>query len=283
MRADQIFGVLLVLLAIWLGINATGRDNVDVDIFGGGGGGDGDSADRGTDGAGGQTGGATDTTDDEPAEGLVDTSAFCESAPQTSDFTDLGDTHAADVRCLQASGIVNGASDTTYAPWDDVTRGQTAAIMARMIAAADELAAQGADLEPLGSSDAPARFTDVPSSNVHADAIARLDELGIVEGYVDSRYEPDQNVTRAQMASIIDRAHEYMTGDALKLSDNAFSDDDNSVHHDAINALAAADIVAGRSASRYEPNQGVRRGQMASIVARTMAHMAQDGRITPLP
>ncbi len=48
-------------------------------------------------------------------------------------------------------------------------------------------------------------FTDVPDSNVHADSIDWLYEVGITLGTGPGLYAPDDRVTRAQMASFLRR------------------------------------------------------------------------------
>lgn len=49
-------------------------------------------------------------------------------------------------------------------------------------------------------------FPDVPLSRGDAKAIARLKAQGIIGGYPDGTYKPDQFVTRGEMAIMIDRA-----------------------------------------------------------------------------
>lgn len=49
-------------------------------------------------------------------------------------------------------------------------------------------------------------FPDVPPERGDAAAIARLKNQGIVNGYPDGMYRPDQFVTRGEMAIMIDRA-----------------------------------------------------------------------------
>lgn len=49
-------------------------------------------------------------------------------------------------------------------------------------------------------------FPDVPVTRGDAAAITRLKAQGIVQGYGDGMYKPDQFVTRGEMAIMIDRA-----------------------------------------------------------------------------
>ena len=288
MRFNHVFGFLLILLAIWLGINASDRQDVDDGTFA-----DGDTADA-------------DTTADEPDrdagdaeradhkdskdrqddvdgnEGIVSNGDFCANVSEDSRFTDLGRNHDEAVRCMDEADVVTGVSDDTFAPQDAITRGQTAATIAAMIRVSNDLEAPDADLRSLPDASDP-RFPDTRSDHPHAEEVAQLNEAGIISGYVDARYEPTRRVSRAQMASMLDRAYRYLNHDALPSSGDQFSDDDDSVHEDSINALASADIMEGISGTRFGPNRSVSRGQMATYVARMMSRMEREGRITPLP
>jgi hypothetical protein len=115
--------------------------------------------------------------------------------PPTAPFTDVDGPHAGAIGALAAAGIVEGYGDGRFGPRDPVTRAQMAAFIDRALT---HLLG-----EPLP--DGPGRFPDV-AGNVHADAIARLAAAGIVTGFPDGTYGPDQLVTRAQMASFLARA-----------------------------------------------------------------------------
>jgi hypothetical protein len=280
MKLVDVFGFLMILLAIYLAVNATARGDVGDDLF---------------DGAGRDDRVAEPDRDDEPVEGgklsaddepdgnegIVTRSDFCANLPENSRFDDLGDKHDEAIRCMEAAGVVSGQTSDTYAPRDALTRAEAASTIAAMIRSSNQLERSGVNLRSLP--EAPqTRFVDVPPDSPHADAIARLNEAGIIEGYVDSRYEPQGRVSRAQMASIIDRTYKYMTGAALPGGSDQFSDDDRSVHEDSINAVGEADIMDSTIGVQFDPNRSVRRGLMATIAARTMIRLEQTERITPL-
>src|SRR5690606_36709209 len=73
------------------------------------------------------------------------------------------------------------------------TRGQTAAIINRVL-----------QLRPKVMSD----FTDVPKSYRFAYDIAAIREAGIVNGFEDRTFRPNDNMTRNEMAAILERAFE---------------------------------------------------------------------------
>jgi hypothetical protein len=290
MRLDQFFGFLLILLAIYLGVNASARGDVGDGLF------DGDDslgvddhpADIEVDDDAGKGNGKGDDDHDRDLdddrsgnEGVVTRSDFCADVGATSQFDDLGNSHDEAVRCMEAADVVEGVSDDTYAPGDALTRAQAATTIAAMIDSANRLERSGVDLRALPDVQ-DARFADVEPDSAEADAIAQLNEVGILEGYVDARFEPQGRVSRAQMASILDRAYKYMTGEAFPGGADQFDDDDRSVHEDSINAVAEANVMNGVGGGRFEPNHAVRRGPMASFAARTMIRLEETGRIRPL-
>jgi hypothetical protein len=325
MKFDQVFGILLILLAIYLGVTAA-RGGVSSGQFGGfgefggfegfggvgepievpaapDGGGDAGSAadgssaddDNGTggggddaDGAGGGStngdGGASAAQWDD-RELVVTRSTFCAAAvPADSQYRDLGQSHDAAIRCVEMAGITTGRSSTQYDPNDAVTRGGAAMAMAATIDAANEHEAEGVDLQALPDAN-DARFQDFKDSSADCPgerAVARLNESPVLQGYVDARYEPCGKVTRAQMASMLDRTYQYMNSAALPIGPDQFRDDDTSVHEESINAVAAAEIMPGVTAHRFAPRRSVLRGEMASYIARMLIRMEDKGRIEPL-
>lgn len=54
-----------------------------------------------------------------------------------------------------------------------------------------------------GEAGAAATFSDVPSSHPNAEAIGYVQSLGIVEGYADGTFRPDQPINRAEFVKIL--------------------------------------------------------------------------------
>ena len=191
-------------------------------------------------------------------------------------FTDVdgSNVHKDAIDCLKALGITiggpNGLPADQYGPGQDVTRGQIATFLARLIAKA------GVDLP----TDAPDAFAD-DDGNVHEDDINTLVAAGVIEGLPDGTFGIGQSVRRDQMASLLARAYEYITGSPLPAGPDAFTDDDGNVHEDNINALAAASIVQGTATPGiYDPSGNVRRDQMASFLIRLAQLLASEGHFT---
>lgn len=198
--------------------------------------------------------------DEGPGEGFDP----CADVPRAF-FDDVEDTgvHAAGIDCLVWSGISRGVSYERYGALDGLTRGQLASLLDRTIAVA------GIDLPD------PAQppFGDV--DGVHAGAIGRLAQAGIVSGRSDVRFEPDALVRRDQLATMVVHAYATITstsqepesGDA---SDPVFADVAGNVHRMAILRAVELDLVQGVDATTYGVARSATRGQIATVLARLL-------------
>jgi hypothetical protein len=107
------------------------------------------------------------------------------------------------------------------------------------------------------------------NNSIFEEDIDAIAEAGITRGCDSSgtRYCPDQSVTRAEMAAFLRRA--------LNLPASAtdrFTDDNQSILEDDINAIAEAGITRGcdSSGTRYCPDQSVTRAEMAAFLRRSL-------------
>lgn len=188
-----------------------------------------------------------------------------------SGFSDVEETNVHDraIDCATWWGVVEGVSPSTFRPAGAVTRGQMASFVARLVEASGHALPEGDDA-----------FTDDDGS-VHEAAIDALAAAGIARGVGAGRYEPSAPVERAQAASLVARAIEWI--EVILASDppDAFADDTGSVHEHSLNALAAEGIVTGVSAGFAEPTAPVRRDQMGSMLARTLDLFVDRTSVTP--
>ncbi|MHB0979967.1 MAG: S-layer homology domain-containing protein [Thermoleophilia bacterium] len=91
-------------------------------------------------------------------------------------------------------GFMSGFADGTFGGDQSITRGQFAGIMARMMG-----------LQPTDGGS----FTDT-AGFWGASAIEALAQSGVVAGYSNGAFGPYDDITRAQMAAMMDRAWEWM-------------------------------------------------------------------------
>jgi opacity protein-like surface antigen len=107
-------------------------------------------------------------------------------------------------------------------------------------------------------------FRDIDGLS-YAQDIADLAYAGITSGCGSELYCPFDYVSRAEMATFLQRA----LGLELPTAD-FFSDTSHSIHRSAINAIAQANISAGCGGGRYCPSATVTRGEMATFLARAL-------------
>jgi len=122
-----------------------------------------------------------------------------------------------------------------------------------------------------GSAVGGTTFVDVPEDHVFSTPIEWLAGAGITRGCnppLNTRFCPDNPVTRGQMAAFLSRALPLPAG-----SGDPFTDDDASVFEDDIERLAGAGITAGCNPpanDRFCPDRSVTRGQMAAFLRRAL-------------
>ena len=150
---------------------------------------------------------------------------------------------------LYYEGITGGCGGGRFCPTATVTRAEMASFLVRALG-----------LPPSGND----FFTDDEGS-IHENDINALAAAGITGGCTSTRYCPTAQVTRQQMASFLVRAF-----DLPPAGSDFFTDDEGSIHENDINALAAAGITGGCTATTFCPFQAVTREQMAAFLMRAL-------------
>ena len=168
-------------------------------------------------------------------------------APPYSDVTD----HSLidHIMWITYADISTGCGGGKYCPNDAVSRAQMAAFLDRAL----DLPATGEDF-----------FTDDNGHPLEV-SINRVAEAGIALGCAANRFCPENDVTRGEMATFIDRAF-----DLPATSNDYFTDDESSTHENAINRLAKANITGGCTSTRFCPNASTTRAEMAAFLHRAI-------------
>ena len=115
----------------------------------------------------------------------------------SSSFSDVGDSHRAqgEIYYLVEGGIANGISSTSFSPNQHVTRGQAAAMLGRALG--------------LNGEKKTTSFTDVSSNYFASGYIQQMVNRGIISGYPNGQFKPNQTLTRGEMAILISRSFGY--------------------------------------------------------------------------
>jgi hypothetical protein len=180
-------------------------------------------------------------------------------------FTDVpaSNVHHDDIDCAADLGLSQGGPGgrpaDQFGPALEVTRGQMASFVARL------LTAEGVTLPA-----SPPNAFDDDDTSVHHVAIDQLAALGVIGGNGEegSDYFPGEIITREEMASFLNGAYAAVAGNRLTSTTDAFTDDNGSAYEADINGLTEAGVIEGKGGGLYDPDGGVRRDQMASFFVR---------------
>ncbi len=131
----------------------------------------------------------------------------------TNNYSDVKDTDWCNnaISTLSNMGILKGYEDGTFHPNAPVTRAEFAVIAARF-----------SD----GAADDYATFSDVPNDYWASKEIAKAAKLGWIKGYTDGTFRPTNNITRAEVMTLVNRVlergvdEEGLMEDAIQWADN---------------------------------------------------------------
>jgi len=175
------------------------------------------------------------------------------SPAQAQTFTDVPTSHQfyEHINYLNSDKIISGVDANHYDPNEFVTRKQAALMVARAM--------------KLDMTKQKTVFSDVSMQNQASGAIQSANDAGIIKGYPDGTFRPQEVVTRGQMTSFIARAFK-LEKEALPFADVSL----NSSAYSSIRKATAFGVVAGYSKDEFKPNQPVTRAHFAAFLARAL-------------
>lgn len=180
----------------------------------------------------------------------------------TNPFVDVpGDAWYYDaVKYVNENGLMAGTSANTFAPDLTTTRGMIVTILYRLEGSPD------IENEIWGYP-----FKDVDADAWYAEAVYWARMNGIVAGYSDELFGPNDIITREQMAVILYRYAQYKGYDTTAKADLSKYADATQVGSwatDAIRWANAEGLVNGTSATTLSPKGSATRSQVAVILMR---------------
>ena len=181
------------------------------------------------------------------------------AAPVGLPFADVSgsDWFYNDVRYVYEKGIMDGTGADRFSPNAPLTRAMIVTILYRMAGSPSVS----------GSSD----FTDVAAGKWFAKAVAWAAANGIVNGYGDSLFGPNDPVTREQLAAILYRYAVYGGMTAVTLEENLGSFADtaqlSAYAIQAMNWAVGQGLING-SGNNLVPKAQATRAQVAAIIHR---------------
>ena len=158
------------------------------------------------------------------------------------------------------AGLMTGTAADKFSPSLTTTRGMIVSILYRQ------------EGEPAVSTDAG--FADVASGAYYEDAVNWAAEEGIVNGYSDTAFGPNDAITREQMAAILMNYAEYKGQDVTARADLSGYTDADTVSGwatDAVQWANAEGLINGMSDTQLAPKGSATRAQVAAILQRFLA------------
>ena len=116
-------------------------------------------------------------------------------------------------------------------------------------------------------------YSDVEASTTTGEAVGILSNLGILSGFEDGTFRPDETVTRAQMASIIVRTLGYDSQAVSSAGSTVFSD--VAADHWAsgyINVAQAQGIISGYGNGMFGPEDKVTYEQAVKMIVSALGY-----------
>ncbi|GGF90039.1 hypothetical protein GCM10010912_39030 [Paenibacillus albidus] len=159
---------------------------------------------------------------------------------------------AAAIQKAVQAGFVNGYTDNTFRPNQEVNRAEFITILARAL--------------QLPDSGATPNFKDLSKIPAWAQAfVTQAAELGIIGGYDDGTFRPAQKLTRTELSVMIVRSLGITVDKQAKLS---FADAKDVPKWAVPYIAAAADVglVNGVGQNRFAPNQIATRAEAVAII-----------------
>ncbi|MDE7550169.1 S-layer homology domain-containing protein [Bacillus tropicus] len=168
-------------------------------------------------------------------------------AENTLGFKDVPENHWSykAIMDLKEKNIVAGYGNGMFGFGDNITRGQVARLIYAYLKPADELNAQNP-------------FTDIEGHMFEKEILA-LNKAGIMNGFGNGEFGPDNILTREQLAVVLTKAFNFKA-----TSTTTFKDvDKNYWATNAISALQENKITTGTGDNKFEPQSLVTREQYA--------------------
>lgn len=188
------------------------------------------------------------------------------------------------------SGLVNGVSKTTFAPEDNIIRGDVAITISRLLdklqlsvnAFLKTLTQKGITAHPLTllTPNDEINFADVLSSDYYYNEVRNVAANGLIKGNEYGLFEPTRPITRAEFATIVVRTYNYIValvnasvpsvnivvGDYIKKSIPDVLDD--AWYADYVQQAISIGFMSGDDTGLFRPDDMIIRAEATAVLNR---------------
>src|SRR5699024_2999489 len=186
------------------------------------------------------------------------------SADSQAGFPDVekDNDHYDAIMQLTESGTIKGFEDGTFKPWDNITRGQVAAILTKEL-----------NLEiPSDIEGALKGYDDVDTDHEYAKYIAAVTEAGVFKGKLNDLFMPFSDISREQMATVLVKGlglTEYDDGEDVKINLDKVSPD----HQKNVQILANLGVtnqLGDTDKNNFNGFNEITRAQFATMLVKSL-------------
>lgn len=193
--------------------------------------------------------------------------SVCVTGAMAAEFTDVSanDWFFNEVNYACENGLMNGVGGEKFDPNGTMTRAMIVTVLHRLSSEEDAVA--------------PCGFADVKSGSYYEKAVAWAAEHGIVTGYSETAFGPNDPITREQMAAILYRyagTYEYDTTASANIAVYLDYDEIGSYAISAMQWANGAGLITGTSATTLSPKGNATRAQVATILYRFCEQLAKS-------
>lgn len=169
-----------------------------------------------------------------------------------------------DINQLASKFIVEGRTDTTFVPEGAITRGEFATFIVKALGLP-------------GDKSSALKYRDITLNTPMSAYIGAASKAGIITGYTDGFFRPNNLITREQMSLMIVRAMDY-AGKGVTLNSDALTalqrfTDRKKVSKVALDAVAKATqtgVIQGMTATTFVPAGQATRSQAVVMIKRML-------------
>lgn len=166
-----------------------------------------------------------------------------------------------DVEVMASRHVLRGITPDLFGPQEIVTRAQFTVMLVRTLGLVED--ATGV------------RFVDMPQSYWCAGAVGVAVKMGLVAGYSDGRFGPNEPITREQMAAMLVRALQLVNDKTLVASEmnlTQYKDRDTIAlwARNAVSITVQEGLMRGRGEDTFSPQQLTTRAEAAAVMVRLL-------------
>ena len=157
-----------------------------------------------------------------------------------------------------SQGLLKGLGSYCFEPDSSLTRAMFVTMLYRVVQQLGTTAEAGENV-----------FTDVENGRWYTDAVLWAAKEGIVKGYGDGMFLPEQSINREEMCTILNRAAGKLrlgtVAGELKFADK---DEISRWAKESVQAMVQAGLMKGMKDNRFAPKSTATRAEAATVLLR---------------